>query len=1016
MKAMRKKGKLNIYIIILIIIVIISVTFLLLRKDNKFIIREEKQASYNIAKGEFILQTDNNITIVPEDLNKNIYVENYKIEIDFKNLDVTKNEYKIEYGANGILKKEDLKQNNWLIYIDLNEGENNIIVNIKNNNNYICKWENTIFYIKPYQKQYLDELEENGYSTHFGYPWNPDSVSQVGLLKNLGINCIRDDIRWNLIEKENGKYDYSRYDKWINEVCKNNIDIIGILGFPDQLIGSDKKLSSQEEVDKFLRFAEDVISRYNGKIMYYEFWNEPNTILLTDEDMKWYSEAVKGLNSIINRINPEIELTIGALRTDGINTDSFNTSDNIIKGFYNNNLDKYSSNISLHIYQYKGKNINSYYKTVLKKHNQILNDFGGFENVLITEQGASTYKEGVDEERQSSIFISQSIMDDKLGIKSEYKYSYRDLQSTNSSDKEAKYNFGSVKDDYTPKKSYYYYAMKNYYENTNGAEYIGMVNLAEGLEAYVYDKDGKPKIIAWSDNSDSIISIDYLGFTAKDIYGNDIENTNGKLEVSTSPVYLDNVSTKYFYEAISNTALKKYTEFEEKFVTEIGSVPGLQEQMDILKQYMGSISNVSSVDENIAKEEMQKHFHLGNLILEAYKNGNLNVEYVKLSSMLDMLNDIGDSYEDLVTVSSITKNPDIQGTKSLIDSTEQEINLNSDIEVVYPTKILEFSKELYEKSDYINNLKEENAIKTGLIVSYDLHAKYLADWANTFTNIYIDDYIENNPITESYSETNLTNKDVIVTLNIGKDAKVTNNEGKNTYTFVNNGKFTFEYERRGRTFSKEVIVENIDKTSPVVSGVENGKTYSKSVNPEITDEHLEEVELKLNGQVVEGFASGNEIREEGIYELIARDKANNETRVGFEIKYKLEPESEEYSIDGQYILGVRNNTTLEKFIEILNGNVGYTIYRNEAVLQKEDIVATGDTLVTEYGKTFYIIVKGDITKDGITNIKDLVQIRRKILGLEKFDELQLKAADMFSDEVINIKDLVRIRRIILGIE
>ena len=85
-------------------------------------------------------------------------------------------------------------------------------------------------------------------------------------------------------------------------------------------------------------------------------------------------------------------------------------------------------------------------------------------------------------------------------------------------------------------------------------------------------------------------------------------------------------------------------------------------------------------------------------------------------------------------------------------------------------------------------------------------------------------------------------------------------------------------------------------------------------------------------------------------------------------------------------------------------------------LQKEDIVATGDTLVTEYGKTFYIIVKGDITKDGITNIKDLVLIRRKILGLEEFDELQLKAADMFSDEVINIKDLVRIRRIILGIE
>ena len=1005
MKHVKRLKKKRIYFKLFFVLLLIFVIFwitptIVIEKTNSEIVKragiaiDSKEGNYyNILDLVKVLQVDKKY-IIDTNIEGNITFTN-NVELTTKINDFSNEfNYNIQVYINQkeILNKKLIRESEVIPITLEHEGKENLEIIITKNGEEDYKEEKVIYYIKPYEKQFLDEYSQIGICTHFGLNNSKkDNLEKsIDFLKALGTKWIRDSIRLDVVQKNN-EFDFTETDQWINAMENNDINILGILaGGTKKQLGDDSQISNDDELKQFKIYANEVYNRYDF-IKKYEILNEPNKYIITDEQKIWYAKTINELS------NNNIEILAGA------SVVPYKKEQESIEWI--KDISNYKSTYeNIYAYSYHPYASVSDLEEINNNYKKGVNDLGGFTNLYITEYGKKTS----DDNDCSEVIIQQNVVNQSNGIDISIVYQLR------TNNEESNYDYGLLNNDYTPKPAYY--AMKNYYENTNGAEYIGMVNLAEGLEAYVYDKDGKPKIIAWSDNSDSIISIDYLGFTAKDIYGNDIENTNGKLEVSTSPVYLDNVSTKYFYEAISNTALKKYTEFEEKFVTEIGSVPGLQEQMDILKQYMGSISNVSSVDENIAKEEMQKHFHLGNLILEAYKNGNLNVEYVKLSSMLDMLNDIGDSYEDLVTVSSITKNPDIQGTKSLIDSTEQEINLNSDIEVVYPTKILEFSKELYEKSDYINNLKEENAIKTGLIVSYDLHAKYLADWANTFTNIYIDDYIENNPITESYSETNLTNKDVIVTLNIGKDAKVTNNEGKNTYTFVNNGKFTFEYERRGRTFSKEVIVENIDKTSPVVSGVENGKTYSKSVNPEITDEHLEEVELKLNGQVVEGFASGNEIREEGIYELIARDKANNETRVGFEIKYKLEPESEEYSIDGQYILGVRNNTTLEKFIEILNGNVGYTIYRNEAVLQKEDIVATGDTLVTEYGKTFYIIVKGDITKDGITNIKDLVQIRRKILGLEEFDELQLKAADMFSDEVINIKDLVRIRRIILGIE
>lgn len=1010
MKAMRKTRKLNIYIVIvLIIIVIISAIFLLLKKDNNPVINEEKQASYTIAKGEYTLQSNNNnITITTEDSNKNIYVENYKIKIDFENQDVTNNKYQIEYGTNETLKTDDVTQSNMEIFVDLNEGENNIVVNIKKENQYICKWENTIFYIKPYQKQYLDELEENGYASHFGYPWNPDNRSQVELLKNLGVNCIRDDIRWNLIETKDGKYDYSRYDKWIEEVYKNDIEIIGILGYPDQLIGSDKKFSSQEEVDKFLNFAEDVINRYNGKIMHYEFWNEPNTILLTDEDMKWYSEVVKGLKNIINRINPDIELTIGALRTDGINTDDFNTSDNIINGFYNNDLDAYSDNISLHIYQYKGNNINEYYKTVLKKHNQIFNNLGGFENIFITEQGAATYKDGVDEEEQSNILVTQSIMDDKLGIESEIKYSYRDLQSANSSDEEAIYNFGSVKDDYTPKKSYY--AMKNYYENTNGAEYIGTVNLADGLETYVYNKDGKPKLVTWAPNTN--VEIEYSNFTAKDMYGEEIENNTGKLNISKSPVYLDNVTTNYYYQAISNTALEKFAEFEEKFADEISKISGFSTKIQEMKQYLTNIQVLQNENEDTARKQMNSLFELGNILIQEYKNGTLNIEKVKLSSMLDMLNGIGDSYEDLVTITATTRNSNLTETNSLIEQTENSINNNSDLNIEYPEKILDFSKELYEKADYINNLEEENDIKTGLIVSKDLHAKYLVEWAQEFSDTYIDEYIENNPITVTYSTTSLTNGDVTVTLNIDKDTKITNNGNSNKYIFHENGDFTFEYERRGKRFTKIVEVNNIDKTAPKITNVVNNEIYITEVAPIIEDENLEHIQLMLNGQVVEGFKSGDTISEQGEYILTAKDKVGNCTEIQFYIIL------DNYKIVDNRIMNIKQQTSIKQFnITIKIENIdSYEILRNDEVLENDDTICTGDILKTNQGQEYTLIVAGDIDKDGRVSVNDYSMLRLYILRLKDLDDIQMAGADANVDfESINVSDYSRMREIILGL-
>ena len=262
---------------------------------------------------------------------------------------------------------------------------------------------------------------------------------------------------------------------------------------------------------------------------------------------------------LLKSIDSNIKLTIGAMRTDGAASNTFKTSNEIFDMFYENNLDKYSDNFSIHVYDYRKDQLNNIYRRLIEEHVNLFSDDGGFQEYLVTEHGASTFKAngGATEEKASKcINNTKVLLMMNTMAETDISYTFRNRTATEeNSETIARYNFGTISQDYTPKPAYY--TMKNYYENTNGAEYIGTVNLADGLETHVYDKDGKTKIITWSTNTNNTISIPYENFTASDMYGNAIENTDGTLKIISSPVYLDNVSTKYFYEAISNTALQK---------------------------------------------------------------------------------------------------------------------------------------------------------------------------------------------------------------------------------------------------------------------------------------------------------------------------------------------------------------------------------------------------------------------------------------------------------------------------
>ena len=153
------------------------------------------------------------------------------------------------------------------------------------------------------------------------------------------------------------------------------------------------------------------------------------------------------------------------------------------------------------------------------------------------------------------------------------------------------------------------------------------------------------------------------------------------------------------------------------------------------------------------------------------------------------------------------------------------------------------------------------------------------------------------------------------------------------------------------------------------------------------------------------------IEEEGIYKIVAIDKAGNTTSVSFQI---VEPSDEDYKFKEDKILNITADTNKEKFSQMANIDVNYKIIRNSKELTEEESIVTGDILQMESGQEYKLIVKGDVNSDGVANIKDVIVLRKYLLMKNNLNEVEQLAADTDLDgKTIGIKDLVRMRIIVI---
>lgn len=172
-----------------------------------------------------------------------------------------------------------------------------------------------------------------------------------------------------------------------------------------------------------------------------------------------------------------------------------------------------------------------------------------------------------------------------------------------------------------------------------------------------------------------------------------------------------------------------------------------------------------------------------------------------------------------------------------------------------------------------------------------------------------------------------------------------------------------------------------------------------SFKPVINGKNINKVEVYKENKKID-YNLENSIYDAGIYTIKVNNSYGFSNFLNFIFSKKYEKDENKF----KYIT-INENSKLND-IKIDEN----TKLFNEKMQEKgkDEIIKTGDIFKSN-SESYFLIIKGDINKDGRCSTMDLVEIRKAIINTDENDDIQNIAADLCEDNNINIKDLIIMR-------
>lgn len=156
----------------------------------------------------------------------------------------------------------------------------------------------------------------------WNHDWNNfqyDSMEKVErdiqLMKKAKVGFVRQAFPWNIIEPQEGQFEFERYDDIVALMKKNKIAVLGTLSYTAEWTG--RAWNDAPDPDLFVGYVKATVSRYKDSIKYWEIWNEPDqpTYWKNQDRMVGYTRLLKKIYPVIKEIDPTAVVVLGSVNT-----------------------------------------------------------------------------------------------------------------------------------------------------------------------------------------------------------------------------------------------------------------------------------------------------------------------------------------------------------------------------------------------------------------------------------------------------------------------------------------------------------------------------------------------------------------------------------------------------------------------------------------------------------------------------------------------------------------------------
>lgn len=132
---------------------------------------------------------------------------------------------------------------------------------------------------KEGKKGHLNILSKTMVTDGFGVQLkgHSDSKEDLDHVKDLGLSWVRHGFIWSSVEKQKGVYDFSSYDKLMEDCHERGFKMVGCIAFGNETVyGVHAK--DEPARSAYARYAAELVKRYRDYNIVWEIWNEPNTM------------------------------------------------------------------------------------------------------------------------------------------------------------------------------------------------------------------------------------------------------------------------------------------------------------------------------------------------------------------------------------------------------------------------------------------------------------------------------------------------------------------------------------------------------------------------------------------------------------------------------------------------------------------------------------------------------------------------------------------------------------------